>query len=230
MPRVARSRQSIDKILTAVVEEQLRQRERVSRYLHDEVGQILSAVGLQMDCLRLETETESPEIAGQLKTCQGHLGKAIDQVRSLSQELSANAVERVGLAAALDRLVRRFRARHDNFHLTFDGSLRLPPAVAAAFYQIAEQALDNALHHSHADRVDLIVRTDRGGAILEVCDDGRGFDPEATPQGLGLLLMDHLAAKADLRFDVTSRAGKGTIVKARCPAANLRHGFESFAG
>lgn len=230
MSRAAPSRNSLDRILTAVVDERARQKNRVSRYLHDEVGQILSAVGLQLDCLRLDVEPTSPETAAQLLVCQEHLGKAIEQVRALSQDQSPDAVQRLGLWAALERLIDRDAAGHSEVHLRFDPSIELPSEVADAFFQIAECGLDNALRHARAERIDVIVRDDRGGVVLEIRDNGLGFPAKTMRPGLGLLLIVHFAAEAGLQSKVTSTPGKGTIVKARCPAAKLRHGFKSSAG
>jgi len=223
---VARSQQPLARTLTALVDEQSRQKVRVSRLLHDEVGQILSAVGLHLDVLRLDVEADSPEVADRLQTCQKHLEQAFGQIRKLSQEMNPAVVERAGLATALDRLVDRYRERHHNTHLLFDSSVRLPLEVATAFYKIAECGLDNAVRHSQADRIDVVVKPSRGGVALEVRDNGTGFDSVTAIPGLGLLLIGHFAAQAGLRSRVTSRAGKGTIVKAHCSAARQGHGFE----
>jgi len=217
----------MQRILAAFVDAQDRQKTRVSRFLHDEVGQILSAVGLQLDGIRLDVKDDSPEIAARLEKCLEHLGQAIDQVRALSQEMSPAAVGRSGLTAALQRLVETCSERHSNIHLSTESSIRLPREVATALYKIAECALDNAVVHAGADRIDIIVKQYRGGVLLEIRDDGGGFDPQSTPKGLGLLLIDHFAKQARLRSGLSSVPGRGTIVKAHCPAAQLRHGFES---
>jgi signal transduction histidine kinase len=127
-------------------------------------------------------------------------------------------VERAGLEAALERLVGRHRSEYSGkIRLLYDHAVRLPAPIATAIYKIAEQALDNAIRHSGAQAIDVLVKTGKGGEILELRDNGQGFDPEGsrgeTP-GLGFHLMRHYAAEAGLRFALVSAPGKGTIVRA----------------
>src|SRR4051812_11366804 len=90
---------------------------RVSRILHDEVGQVLSAVGLQLDVLKLDYREKNPDITERVNEIQKMLDHAVQQVRSLSYDLNPSVVERAGLHMALDRLVGRYREK-------FAGSLR----------------------------------------------------------------------------------------------------------
>ena len=83
---------------------------RISRLLHDEVGQVLSAVGLQMDVLKLDSNRWHPEIAERIHEIQHMLDHAMQEVRALSYDLNPAVVERAGLQSALDRLVGRFRS------------------------------------------------------------------------------------------------------------------------
>src|SRR3954467_8002663 len=81
---------------------------RVSKLLHDEVGQVLSAVGLQMDVLKLDYRGQIPEITERINEIQQILDTAVQQVRTLSYDLNPSIVERAGLHSALDRLIGRF--------------------------------------------------------------------------------------------------------------------------
>jgi signal transduction histidine kinase len=190
---------------------------RVSRLLHDEVGQVLSAVGLQLDVLKLDFQQQSPDIVARVNEIQKMLDTAVSQVRSLSYDLNPAVVERAGLQLALDRLVGRFR---ENFAGTirflYDAPERAPLMVANAWYKIAELALDNAVRHGQASLVELQVRARNTGIIMEVRDDGRGFSGaetgERTP-GLGILLMEHYSTQAPITFELTSAPGKGTVVR-----------------
>ena len=82
---------------------------RVSRLLHDEVGQVLSAVGLLLDVLKLDYCKQVPDITDRVHEIQKMLDNAVQQVRALSYDLNPSVVERAGLQSALDRLVGRFR-------------------------------------------------------------------------------------------------------------------------
>ncbi len=200
------------------LEEQEAQRARTSRILHDEVSQVLSAVGLQLDVLRMDFEQRHPEVAERTAEIQQLLEKAIDEVRDLSRELDPSMVGRAGLGSALSRLVGRVREAHSApVRLLIDPAARLPVATADALYRIAEQALDNAVRHAGGAPVEILLRPSRAGVVLEIRDEGPGFDVEAAKEGcqnLGLLLMEFQAARAGLDFSITSSLGRGTIVKA----------------
>ena len=101
--------------------------ERVSRALHDEVGQVLSAVGLHLDVMKLDYKEQAPEIAGRVHEIQQILDRAITEVRALSYDLNPAVVERAGLQAALDRLVGRFRAEFKgSVRFFYDSAIRPP--------------------------------------------------------------------------------------------------------
>jgi len=213
------SRHPLARVLAAVINAQEQEGARVARLLHDEVGQILSAVGLHLDVLRMDVEEKSPEIAQRIIENQKILEQAVDQVRALSYELNPEIVERAGLQSALDRLVGRYRdISKQPIRLLFDSSIRLPMNTATALYKIAECALDNAIKHSGCKKVEVLVQRRGGGVELRVKDDGEGFEPDSAvsdPGGLGLLLMNCYADQGELELNIKSAAGNGTIVRAR---------------
>lgn len=190
---------------------------RISRLLHDEVGQVLSAVGLQMDVLKLDFKAVAPDIVGRIQDIQQMLDHAMREVRSLSYDLNPAVVERVGLHSALDRLVGRFRSVFKgSLRFFFDTKIRPPLEISNVWYKIAELALDNAVQHANAQRIEVHVRATKKSVILEIRDDGSGFSPEdanvQTP-GLGLLLIQHYAAQVPIQVVLRSVPGKGTMVR-----------------
>ncbi|MCD6360275.1 MAG: hypothetical protein J7M38_05360 [Armatimonadetes bacterium] len=206
-------------LVAALVNAREQERARAARLLHDEIGQILSATGLQLDVLRMDTEAASPEIARRITEIQRNLEQAVNQVRALSQELNPSIVERAGLRAALEQLADRYREMSSiAVRVAFDSSVRLPAQAAVALYKIAEHALDNVARHSGTRQAELLVRPAGEGVTLEISDGGRGFQPEeaaANPAGLGLLLMQCHADRAGLDLNIASTPGNGTIVRAR---------------
>jgi signal transduction histidine kinase len=190
---------------------------RISRLLHDEVGQVLSAVGLQMDVLKLDFKSIAPEIVDRIHEIQHMLDHAVQEVRALSYDLNPAVVERVGFHAALDRLVGRFRSVFQgNLRFFYDCKTRPPLGIANAWYKIAELALENSVQHAGAQKIEVHVRAAKKSVILEVRDDGCGFSPEdanvRTP-GLGLLLIQHYAAQVPISVVLRSVPGKGTMVR-----------------
>jgi signal transduction histidine kinase len=190
---------------------------RVSRLLHDEVGQVLSAVGLLLDVLKLDFSKQVPEITDRIREIQKMLNDAVEQVRALSYDLNPSVVERAGLQSALDRLVGRFRGQFaGSIRYLYDSSIRVPLPVGNAWYKIAELALKSAIQHSGATRVEVHVRRTQKNAMVEVRDNGKGFslvDAKVNPQGLGLLLIEHYASIAPIAVDIKSVPGKGTTVR-----------------
>jgi two-component system, NarL family, sensor histidine kinase DegS len=190
---------------------------RVARTLHDEVGQVLSAVGLQLDVLKLDFQDKLPELVDRTREIQRLLDKAMSEVRALSYDLNPAVVERIGLRDALDRLVGRFRQNYaGSIRFLFDSSVRVPLAVGNAWYKITEMALDNAIRHSGATKIEVHLRPTVKALTLEIKDNGTGFSPmdaKWNSTGLGLLLMEHYASQADVDVNITSIPGKGTAVK-----------------
>jgi signal transduction histidine kinase len=209
---------SMANLLVSVMNAREQEGARVSRILHDEVGQVLSAIGLQLDLLRMDLHENIEESSKRILEIQKVLEQSVAQVRDLSYELNPAIVERTGLQFALDRLAGRHRKGFaGKIRLLFDSSVRLPVETATALYKIAEQAIDNAVVHSGATRVEVLVRPVKQGVSLEVRDNGRGFSREeeaAVNKGLGLHLMRYHADQAGLRFSVASSQEKGTIVRA----------------
>lgn len=194
---------------------------RVSRILHDQIGQVLSAVGLHLGVLRQDFGELAPEIVDRTNEIQDLLETALAQIRDLSFELNPAIAERAGLRFALERLVGRVRQSYSgSLRLLFDSKVHLPAATGNAFYRITECALDNAVKHARATKIEVLVRPTRGSVTMEVRDNGAGFDAAAAdtqPAGVGLPLTKHFANSAGLSLSVTSRLGKGTIIKVIYP-------------
>lgn len=217
---------SLASLLVSVMNAREEEGARVSRILHDEVGQVLSAIGLQLDLLRMDLNENVAGSSRRIVDIQKVLETAVAQVRDLSYELNPSIVERTGLQFALDRLVGRCRKDFEgSIRLMFDSSVRLSLEVATALYKIAEQALENAVKHSGATRIEVLVKPGKQGVTLEIRDNGGGFSPDRQvkeTKGLGLHLMRYHAAQSGLRFSVASIPEQGTIVRAIFRAAKLR--------
>jgi PAS domain S-box-containing protein len=197
------------------------ERAMVSKFLHDSVGQNLTALGLQLDLVRMDLESVSPDACRRIGEIQQLLGEMMEGVREYSYELNPSTVERAGLRPALDRLAGRIRARFPGtLRLNVDPSLKLDPQLAKALYHIAQEAVENAVQHSGCSAIEIAVKSTRAGAVLEVRDNGGGFDPAdlvSGRRGLGLLSMEHYAAQAGLEFGITSTRETGTTVRSAMP-------------
>jgi signal transduction histidine kinase len=197
------------------------ERAMVSRFLHDSMGQNLTALGLQLDLIRMDMESAAPDTCQRIGGIQKLLEEMMESVREYSYELNPSMVERAGLRPALDRLAGRIRTRFPGtLRLNVDPSLRLEPKLASALYQILQEGVENAVQHSGCSAIEIAVKSTRTGTVLEVRDNGRGFDPAdlvSGRRGLGLLSMEHYAAQAGLELVITSTRETGTTVRAATP-------------
>ncbi|MBZ5580934.1 MAG: hypothetical protein LAQ30_01790 [Acidobacteriia bacterium] len=199
------------------------ERRMVSRFLHDKIGQNLTALGLQLDLIRMDLEPVSPATSARVVEIQQVLEGMMEEVREYSYELNPSTVERAGLRSALDRLTGRFRSRFAGvFRVNADPSLKLDPKIASAMYQIAQEAVENAVQHSSCSSIEIAVKSTKSGPSMEVRDNGRGFDPADILEGrrgLGLLSMEHYAAQAGMSLSIRSDRETGTVVRAAAPEA-----------
>ena len=169
------------------------QRRQFARDLHDSVGQELIAMKLSLESILAGSKGElSPDIAAMLRETMDKSVALIRDVRNISHGLYPPALEPLGLIASLKRLV------HDA-ELQMPASLEYPPhldtarfagEVEISLFRIAQEAVHNALRHSHATRIRLQLRQPHDKLEMVIEDDGVGFDPSAvTGKGLGLSNM-----------------------------------------
>lgn len=197
----------LERLLGLLAEREAEQ-SQVARMLHDDAGQVLSAIGLHLDVLRGDL---GPEHSNQVVEIQQLLEHAIGSIRAASQALHINVVERAGLAFALEQLAAKGREQSGEVtvRLLVTPGERWPNGPAHAAYRIVEAVLSNALRHAKAQRIEVRMQ----GGVIEVRDDGRGFDPTSPTEGLGLLVCRYLARRASVGMTIQSSAGQGTIVK-----------------
>ena len=199
------------------------ERNTVSRFLHDTVGQNLTALGLQLDLIRMDLENAQPETCTRVIEIQRILEAMMQRVREYSYELNPSTVERAGLRSALDRLTGRIRGRFTGaLRVNVDPSLKVDPKIASAMYQIAQEAVENAIQHASCSAIEIAIKSTRGVTALEIRDNGKGFDTSDLLRGcrgLGLLSMEHYAAQAGLELSITSNREMGTTVRAEAQVA-----------
>ena len=210
------SEQRFRTLALAALENEQSERGKLARLLHDEVAQLLSGAGLQLDILRMDLQDRVPEIVSRTEEIQGLLERVVRHIRYLSYELNPDIVERAGLQPALDLLVGRFRRIFPGgLHLAYGSSISVPIEVGVAMERIAEEAVANAVQHANCDQIRITVKSTGNGVVMQVRDNGIGFDYERerrTPRGLGLLMMDHCAKKAGLGLSLRGHRGGGSVV------------------
>src|SRR5271166_2740125 len=142
---------------------------RISHFLHDEVGQVLSAVGLQLDALRHDFGGAAPELDQRTGEIQQLLETIIGRIRDLSYELNPSVVQRTGLQFALERLTSRFRELFTGgIRLQLDPSVRVPAARAEAMYRGAEAVIELAYENPACAHLDIQLKRSRNDFVLEI--------------------------------------------------------------
>ncbi len=213
---------AVARLIDSVTEKQA-ELNHVARVLHEEVGQVLTVVGLHLDVLRQDYSKAHPELAGRTQEIQALLERAVSEVRDLCYRINPDVVQRSGLRYAMDILIGRLRdTSQATIRLLMDSHVHVPLPVAIAFHQIAQQALANAIRHSGATLVEVVLQPAQADVRLEIKDNGCGFDWERTREaglGLGLLWIKHAAQTAGLRLDIQTQPGQGTLIRATYVAA-----------
>ena len=190
------------------------ERRRVRRDLHDGVGAALAGVRLQMDSAR--DLVEDPLAGKLLDAAADGLAEAVQDLRSVTDDLRPPALDDIGLAASLRALADRLRTPALDVEVDVPDLPPLPAAVDVACYRIAAEALANAARHSGAGRVALRVRLGDGALRVTVRDDGRGLPDRPRPGGLGLASMRQRTEEIGGRFELSSLR-PGTSVTAVLP-------------
>jgi signal transduction histidine kinase len=214
----------LQQLSTRLIGAQEEERRHVARELHDEVGQALTAVQVELSVAqrRLKAAGHAHEL---LRDAEAITHGALQTVRDISQLLHPALLDDLGLPAAIEWQARTFETRHGiRVVLRQEGlAKRLPPAVELAAYRIVQEALTNVAKHSHASSCRIALRRDGEDIEIGVEDDGRGFDPGEVDKahvGLGLVGVRERVALLDGRVALESTVGAGTRLHIRLPVTD----------
>ena len=190
-------------------------RRRLERNLHDGAQQRLAALSLSLRLAESRLPTDPAQAAELLTAARDELARALDELRELARGLHPNVLTDRGLGPALESLVLRSPFPVD---VEVPGE-RLAPAIEAAAYYVAAEALANVAKYAHAASAGVHIAEDdeRGEIVVEVMDDGiGGADPS---RGSGLKGLEDRVAALDGTLEVESPPGAGTRIRARIPTA-----------
>lgn len=208
-----------------VLRAQETERSRISRELHDEIGQVLTQVSMNLQALLVAPSTHA--LTSGLEQSIESVNAAIERVRTLSFELRPSTLDDLGLAAAL-RFYLDQTARTSGIQTYFLNELgvnRLPRDLETTIYRLVQEATTNALRHSRARNLRVTLRQSPEGIELEIRDDGIGFDANALKEPapglrfLGLLGMQERVLLAQGKMEIISAPGEGCSIRASFPPA-----------
>jgi signal transduction histidine kinase len=202
---------------------QEQERTYLSRELHDQVGQMLTGVRMELASIaRMNGDSES-EISSRIATAKGTVEQTLRIVRNIAMLLRPSMLDDLGLAPALAWLLKEVaRSGGLEIHSEIDPAIdKLPDAQRTCAYRIVQEALTNVSRHAGAAKVDVTVRHAGAWVVGTVTDDGRGFARNVQKsRGLGLLGMEERVREAGGSIRITSSPGAGAQVEFRlpCPA------------
>jgi signal transduction histidine kinase/GAF domain-containing protein len=224
---IARVRKAIlrkERAALVAIEASEAQRRRISRELHDELGQQLTALVLGLRSVR-DAVAEDASVRSPLQRLQEMAARVSQDMHHIALELRPGALDDKGLQTALSNYVEEWSTRNDviaDVQYVGLGSRRLPSHVETTIYRIVQEALTNVGTHAKATAVSVILQRQGDDVVAIVEDNGCGFDvtnPEGRVKGrLGLVGMRERAALVGGNCDVESHAG-GTTVLARIPVS-----------
>lgn len=217
---LGRSRAALRQLSSDLLLTRERERADVAREIHDELGQALTALKLDVAWLRRQLPVAaSPDSAARLAGMSDALDQTVQAVRRISGELRPRLLDDLGLEAALEWQAESFTSRSD---VPCRTDIRLPSQppsdIAIALFRITQESLTNVTRHAQASQVVLRLALDHGDWLLTIADDGRGMpvDSMAGP-GSGLLGMRERAHLVGGQLAIDSAPGQGTTIHVRVP-------------
>jgi len=204
-------RRSARRVLAA----QEAERVGIARDLHDEVGQLLTGVLLELNSIAQVAPEHRRELDGSTETVR----RALNEVRRISRELRPEMLEHLGLVSALTELTTTFgRVSGIGVEHDFDTSLpKLAPETELAVYRIAQESLTNIARHSNASSVRISLERQPDSVVLAVRDDGRGFDGSLPEEHGGLRSMRERALLVDGALAIRDSPHGGVEVRLEVP-------------
>ncbi len=197
------------------------ERTRIAREVHDELGQALTGLKLDLSWLATKVARNTQPVQEKVKTMVDHIDETILTVRRIATELRPGILDSFGLVAALEWQANEFQSRSSipcQVASTVDDS-QLNPQVTTVFFRIYQEALTNIIRHAAATRVDVLLTEENGALVLKVKDNGRGISEEeiANTRSIGLVGMRERAMLVGGDISLQGAPGQGTTMNLRVP-------------
>jgi signal transduction histidine kinase len=199
---------------------------RIARELHDDLGQGLALLTVQMDLLRQSPPEETGELEARMQELLAQIRHLSSSVHDLSHQLHPSKLEQLGLVAAIGGLCRELTHSHGlKIEFTHDELPAVSPDTALCLYRIAQEGLRNAIKHSGARQAEVVLRRAADVISLWIVDHGRGFDPRQVQgkSGLGLVSMRERVRYLGGEIAIDSQPSGGTRLHVRVPLKDTEH-------
>jgi two-component system sensor histidine kinase UhpB len=213
------------KYLSQIIEAQENERRRISRELHDEIGQALTAIKFNLDMMDKELPQTLLTVRGRLGDAKSLSSQTLTAMRQLSMDLRPTMLDELGLIPTLRWYIQNFsnRLNIDSQFQVIGFEEKLPPQIETAFYRIVQEALNNISKHAGANRVEIFFEHRDSTICASITDNGRGFDlgrvchPESPGRGFGIMGMQERVSLLGGKIDIQSSPGRGTRIHIKVP-------------
>jgi len=215
---IVKARGELEELSARLVAAHEEERRSISRELHDETGQSLSALQLDLGNLAAVAPPDNEEALRLIRTARELAEQTLHSIRDMALLLRPSMLDDLGLVPALEWQAREV-SRRTGIRVDVEADEtgeRLPEELRTCVYRVVQEALHNAQRHSGAKRVHVRVVREENRLSVVVQDDGRGFDPVRT-RGMGLLGMEERVRHLGGRFQVESQPGSGAAVRIELP-------------
>lgn len=227
MRRRKRSERAVRQLTRRVIDANENESRHIARELHDDIGQRLSLALVQLDLFGSQLPVETVKNRTDLDSSMQTLHSLVSDVHNLSHRLHSSQLEHLGLGAALTELCRQISHSYGlEIDLEIDTAPgRLAQDVSLCFYRVAQEAFNNVVKHSKANRAQLTLNEKPGLLRMQIRDSGVGFKVADATAGLGLSAMQERLESLGGRLSVQSEEGLGTLVIGEAPIP-LRNGTQ----
>ncbi len=226
------------KYLSQIIEAQENERRRISRELHDEIGQALYAIKFNLEMIDKDLPQKTPLLRGRLGEAKSLSIQTLTSMRQLALDLRPTMLDDLGLIPTLRWYIQNFSNRL-NIYSNFEAmgfEEKLPPEIETAFYRIIQEALNNIAKHAQADRVEIsLVRRD-SKILASIQDNGKGFDlekvlhPGSPERGFGLIGIQERVSLLGGQINIQSGPGSGTLIHIEAPYKIVKDDDEKDTG
>jgi PAS domain S-box-containing protein len=201
----------------ATIDSQEKERREIGKELHDNIGQQLTTIKLYLE---LAQSSADPVTAEMISLSQRNISDVINDIRSICRALIPSSLGDLGLIECINDLIisvsRAQKLQFNLCHSYFDEE-KVPENQKLMLFRIIQEQLNNIIKHASARSVTIYLQNDLDELVLEIRDDGKGFDTSAAKRGLGLTNMKNRVETFSGSFNLISSIGKGTSLKIAVP-------------
>jgi signal transduction histidine kinase len=230
--RTQQAEQELRRLSNQLVRTQEEERKDLSRELHDELGQMLTALRMEIGRAERAQAVGSPAFSATIGESKALIERMMRLVRDLAMGLRPSMLDDLGLEPALAWQAREFSRRYNvPVDLNVEGDLeRLPDPQRTCVYRVVQEALTNCVRHAQAERISVDVRARDGWLDVSVSDDGVGLDPRRRAGGFGLRGIEERARELGGTVSLESATGHGATLSIRLPLTHVEAPLARAAG